>query len=247
MKKQSLILHFLLFFAVFLFCILPPVITEPQQDNNYFPVYSFSIILLSVLWSSICIFAIYNQKHGSPSFSTTGIKHFLNFANIKFKIKLKKCISCYKNGLVTLALIFISGFIADFFSGRKNIAVPQKSLFEWALFFIITVILACTEEILYRYYLPKTLNYFIEQASGTFHAEHKTLTKISKGICEIFVILLFALGHRYSGLPAVFHAFFAGILLRWNIKKTDTLVSVCLIHSFYNCLVFAIYIFSNLH
>lgn len=242
MKKQSFILHFLLFFAIFFYCFMPPILSQTSSEANIFPEYSIVPVLLAFLWSSVGIFAVYTQNHGNSTFSTTGIKHFFVFSSIKFQIKFRKCVKQYKSSLLTFFLIFASGFIISFFETPNDFTIPQKTIFEWIVFFLITCVFACTEEILYRYYLPKTFKYF---SIGIFHNKNIAARKFFIAVGEILSILLFALAHRYLGIFAVFHAFISGALLRWNIKKTDTVVSVCLIHCFYNCLIFALYIFFN--
>ena len=238
MKKQSFILHFLLFFAVFLYCFMPAVIAHSETVNS-FPDYSLTVLALALLWSGTSIFAVYNQKHGNSSFSSTGIRHFAVFASIKFQIKFRKCIKHYKSGILTLLLIFASGFLTSIISHKPEPVIPQKTLTGWIVFFLITCIFASTEEVLYRYYLPQTLKFFID---GFYQNNDTKAKRICIEIGEFFAVLLFALAHRYLGIAAVIHAFISGALLRWNIKKTDTLVSVCLIHSLYNCLIFAFYL-----
>ena len=239
MKKQSFILHFLLFFAVFLYCFIPPIFAYQKAEPNFFPDYSYLAFLLSLLWSAVCLSAVYNQKYGNSSFSSTGIRHFVVFASIKFQIKFRKCIKHYKQGILTLLLLFASGFITHFFTKTEKVLIPQKTPLEWILFFALTCFFASAEEVLYRYYLPRTLKFFLNGIYRNNEAKSKTFL-IETG--EFFAVLLFALAHRYLGITAIIHAFISGALLRWNIKKTDTLISVCLIHSLYNCLIFAFYL-----
>ncbi len=239
MKKQSIILHFLLFFAIFLYCFMPPVFTYSETPVNRFPSYSLTTVILSLLWTSVALFAVYNQKHDNSSFSTTGIRHFINFANIKFQIKFRKCIKHYKSSIIALLLILFSCFLLNLFVKEPIPEIPSKTPFRWFVFFVLTCFFAASEEILYRYYLPRTLRFFID----SFYQDNSSQTKkICIELSELFAVLLFALAHRYLGFAAVIHAFISGAILRWNIKKTDTLISVCLIHSLYNCLIFCFYL-----
>lgn len=235
MKKQSFVLHFFLFLALFLYCFIPAIFIYSETIEKTFPEYSYISLLLSLLWSAVCLFAIYNQKHENSTFSTTGIKHFLTFAKIKFQIKFRKCLKHYKSFFLTLLLIFLSGFILNIFFDSAKPEVPEKTYFEWFLFFLLTVFFASSEEILYRYYLPNTFSFFI---GNFFHDDNSKTKRFLIESSELFSVILFSLAHRYLGIPAVIHAFISGVILRWNIKKTDTLVSVCLIHSLYNCIVF---------
>ncbi len=239
MKKQSFILHFLLFFAVFLYCFLPPLFTNNKTAGDSFPDYSYLAFLLSLLWSAVCLSAVYNQKYGNSSFSSTGLKHFMVFASVKFQIKFRKCIKHYKSGILTLLLLFASALIINFFTKPANPIIPQKTPFQWVIFFFLTCFFASAEEVLYRYYLPRTLKFFI---NGFYKDSEAKSKRVLIEIGEFFAVLLFALAHRYLGITSIIHAFISGALLRWNIKKTDTLVSVCLIHSLYNCLVFGFYL-----
>lgn len=239
MKKQSFILHFLLFFAVFLYCFIPPVFTNAENASNSFPEYSLTTFFLSFLWSAVSIFAVYNQKHGDSSFSVIGIRHFINFASIKFQIKFRKCIKHYKSGIIALLLIFASGFVISLIANQPKPQIPQKTLFGWIVFFLLTCFFASAEEVLYRYYLPRTFRFFID---AFYQDNNSKAKKICVELSEFFAVLLFALAHLYLGITAVIHAFISGVILRWNIKKTDTLVSVCLIHSLYNCLIFGFYL-----
>ena len=105
------------------------------------------------------------------------------------------------------------------------------------------------EEALYRLYLPETLRSVLEDvrskqihetknenAGQKKNAANEHTSRTVFFISEISAVSLFALSHRYLGLPSVANAFFAGIVLRICCKKSRTLRTNTISHFAYNML-----------
>ena len=107
------------------------------------------------------------------------------FASIKFQIKFRKCIKHYKQGILTLLLLFASGFITHFFTKTEKVLIPQKTPLEWILFFVLTCFFASAEEVLYRYYLPHTFKFFLNGIYRNTEAKSKTFLVEAGEFCVV--------------------------------------------------------------
>lgn len=134
--------------------------------------------------------------------------------------------------------------------GKESLEPALPSSIAETFFCIVNF--ACAsfyEEALYRLYLPESLRAVLEDllSKRINKSEHEnTLQKKNAAkehgsrniflISEISALSLFALSHRYLGVPAVANAFFAGIVLRICCKKSKTLWTNTAAHFAYNML-----------
>ena len=133
---------------------------------------------------------------------------------------------------------------------RRQRKPRTRPSFAETLFCIVNF--ACAsfyEEALYRLYLPESIRAILEdllpkrinksENENTLQKKNAVNEHGSRNIfliSEISAVSLFALSHRYLGLPAVANAFFAGIVLRICCKKSKTLWTNTVSHFAYNML-----------
>jgi membrane protease YdiL (CAAX protease family) len=121
------------------------------------------------------------------------------------------------------------------FAGIRSSIIPVRPVSAVQLLFCILDFAAASffEEVVYRLYLPEM---FLKYLSCIPHFRFA-------GICsETLPVVLFALAHRYLGIPSVINAALACIFLRVCCKKTGTVVTNTTAHFAYNIL--SLFLFS---
>lgn len=144
---------------------------------------------------------------------------------------------------VFLSLVFFLALPPIFSKEQKT---SEELFYNLSLFRVCVSIFvsAIYEEVFYRIYLPTAGKKFLSIIFQNF-----TQTMLSKKqaffICvstEVFIILLFALAHRYLGFGAVLYATLMGIILRFIFCKLQkTPLAFLLILSLHLINNFAVY------
>ena len=197
MKKQHLILEFIIISAWFVF---PPIFISPIPASGGWHV---SVGILSELAAALYLY----KQYGRAVRNSTA----------------QKIISAGAASLAFGQLCTVAAVI-QLLSNVLHIQGPAQPLpdgiTEYALCSAAFAISAFFEEMVYRLYLP-SLSAHVPDRLRFFAAE----------VCPI---MLFALAHRYLGLPAVINAAAGGFFLRRCIKKCGSAVPGACAHFLYN-------------
>lgn len=215
--------------------ILPPIFirqdssaVQPENFNEFlyqFPNFSLTAILYFIFWCTIfCVICVFYNRSLSNNLQKT-------------KPSIKTCIA---KSFITFSAIVAFWTVVSLLFSSKLQAAPSKTNARWILFFAGVFCAAAFEECLYRLYLPESFQFLIENTK--LKSKNARFYKIFQIAAEILCVLLFALAHRYLGILAVLNALFAGSVLRRLAKQTNIICS-WLVHSLYNCLIFAFAIF----
>ena len=100
------------------------------------------------------------------------------------------------------------------------------------LFFSGTIVLACYEEMLYRFFLPEKARRIVSLVFA--NPEPTRISRMFYALAELIPICLFALAHRYLGVYAVCNALCAAIILRAAFCKKVPIFGLCAVHAAYN-------------
>ena len=100
------------------------------------------------------------------------------------------------------------------------------------LFFSGIIVLACYEEILYRFFLPEKARMIVSLVFA--NPESARISRVFYALAEFIPICLFALAHRYLGIYAVCNALCAAIILRAAFWKKVPIFGLCAVHAAYN-------------
>lgn len=213
MKKNLFLVEFIFIFLNFIF---PAILNNGTSQEVIKLHFNISTVLLFIT----AFILIYQHKKEFYPYKTE---------NEHKEIKVTKFI---KTLLVTISLLIITAFIISkiFNIQNKEIFSMPSNFFEWINLIAEIIIAAFYEESVYRLYLPEA---FYNLAKMINIKESKSLK-----ICiELAAILLFALGHRYLGLPAVINAIICGIILRYSCISQNIFASATS-HIIYNLLAF---------
>lgn len=220
MKLKLLSLQFTILFAFFL---LPPVFVPPENTASLsFSPFVFVYLILGVLLNIQSyrlkkMFApVYPQKPGKFTYITTGT-------------------ICFGIMMILFALVQIVGLIFPETSNAANFENLNLNPFKFSAIVFQLAVISFEEEVLYREFCPLCLDAFAAGKDIKFR-------KVYKIIAEIFMLLIFAAGHRYLGLIAVLNAFLCGIVLRVCAFKTDSIYTGSIIHFIYNLINFLLLI-----
>lgn len=207
MKNHSFISKILIFCTVFFIFMLPPVLQGTISEKT-FTEWRFSYSALFTALSMGIIYFIYHD--------------FIVLREEKVPLILQ--ITASISGLCLLLICsLITGFLP--FQGNE-VAVQLPSNFSSICFCLLNFLFsAFSEEVLYRFYAPEILFNLLEKPLGK---------KAALTLSEVFVCVMFALGHRYAGFPAVFNSILGYVVLRMTIKKTGSLAMNTSIHFIYN-------------
>ena len=126
--------------------------------------------------------------------------------------------------LFTTSLIF--KFIASFYSvtNSTQINFPQTFL-SWLYCLTSFLFSAFFEEVIYRFYTPEILKYFLNKIKS-----EKFIYILSEG----FPLVLFSISHYYLGFLSVFNAMIAHIILRICFNKSESIFPGFLARFIYN-------------
>ena len=100
------------------------------------------------------------------------------------------------------------------------------------LFFSGIIVLACYEEMLYRFFLPEKARRIVSLVFA--NPESARISRVFYALAELIPICLFALAHRYLGIYAVCNALCAAIILRAAFWKKAPIFGLCAVHAAYN-------------
>lgn len=213
MKIYSFRLHFTIFLIVFFFFILPPCFTFSVSSN--FLNWSFPVINCAYAAAALLIFYLFNSDKKK------------SFVVFPFIISLCGLL-CFSFIFKGIAVFIQNSSISEstFFFGKSNLDVVRPESFITWFFCILTFLFsAFFEEVIYRFFLPFSLNTFLEK---------KWNGKIIILITEVVTALLFAAAHIYLGFLAVLNALCGHIILRICYKKYGLIIPVFLSHFAYN-------------
>lgn len=204
------------FFILVLFPVLLPVFTF--SNSSPFVSWSFPFqALFLACFAFILVIANpeLNENHKSEKI---GFIRKLIFAVCAF--------------IVLNVTAFIMQKIGSLFSQTQNIEIIMPAGYrEWTFCLLNFLFSAFYEEAVYRFFIPEALLYF------TRNCKDKRMVEID---CEIFGMILFALGHIYLGILSVINAAIAYLVLRFCFRKTKSLIPGTAAHFFYNVLQFVV-------
>ena len=207
MKNHSFISKILIFFTIFFVFMLPPVLQVTIKQDTFVE-WNFSYSVLFTAISMSLLLYIYSDL-------------------IKIRedrISLFSKLACSLSSLCFL--LIISVMINFLHIEGTEIAVQPPATFTSICICLINFLLsAFCEEVLYRFYAPEILFNILEKKIGK---------KAAFLISEVFVCVMFALGHRYAGIPAIINSILGYAILRMNIKKTTSITMNTLVHFIYN-------------
>ncbi len=132
---------------------------------------------------------------------------------------------------VAFAMLMINGlgwnYVAGLFgsTGSEIDKIMPEGILETIYSVFCLAVAALYEELFFRLFLP-------DETASLFHSGAFRIP------CELFIILLFAFGHRYLGLWAVINAFLAGLILRVSYVKSGSFLSCFAAHFIYNAIIF---------
>lgn len=218
MKKEYIFLQFAL---VFLFFILPPLLTNQAQVLRPLGTLTW---MLAVEVALVVLLEFEHRKF---------------FKEKSAQSKTQLFIHCLSVSTLTLGLLMLAFALSQFLSitfpslvhQNTEIAFPQ-TLWQWISVLLVFLVSAVYEEVLYRQFLP----FVALLIAGK--------VKLFQFLAELVAVLVFAFSHRYLGLVAVINAFVCGIILRWCYIKTRSFVPGAIAHFLYNIIVFSFWILS---
>lgn len=100
------------------------------------------------------------------------------------------------------------------------------------LFFSGIIVLACYEEMLYRFFLPEKARRIVSLVFADPYSAR--ISRILYALAELIPMCLFAFAHRYLGVYAVCNALCAAIILRTAFWKKVPIFGLCAVHAAYN-------------
>ena len=211
MKLHSFIREILTFSFIFLFFLLPPVFVSFSINNNN--VIQWNLPVSNIIYGlfSLALYLEYKQK---TEIKTKFLFFYKEFSSFIFTFGF----------LFTTSLIF--KFIASFYSvtNSTQINFPQTFL-SWLYCITSFLFSAYFEEVIYRFYTPEILKYFLNKIKS-----EKFIYILSEG----FPLVLFSISHYYLGFLSVFNAMIAHIILRICFNKSESIFPGFLAHFIYN-------------
>lgn len=208
MRRQNFIFELIILLLIFIFLLIPPVLTSPSAAINQFETWAFPLRNICISIFCLTLYFIYKKVFGQkkkifyPSLLALGCLIF-------FSLILKFIASHFNTGVIQIV----------------NMPGGAKELFYCFLTFITGAIY---EEIIYRFYFADAIRHIAGPR------QNKRLEKVLFFVCEVFACIAFALAHRYLGIFAVINAALAHIVLRFLYVKTGLIWNCVLIHFVYN-------------
>ena len=119
------------------------------------------------------------------------------------------------------------------FAGENAVhaALPDEAGRRFLLFSGI-IVLACYEEMLYRFFLPEKARRIVSLVFSNPDSAH--VSRMFYALAEFIPMCLFALAHRYLGIYAVGNALCAAVILRTAVCKKVPIFGLCAVHAAYN-------------
>lgn len=238
MKKKYLIPELII---ILFFFVLPSFLLKGNT-----PVYSFGISFQTIILFIISIllniqFSYFSKKEAVEKSNENSQGN--NLHDNPDVIRFKKIITFLKWFALTLGgimLVYAFTLLLSFFTPLKgkNISITLPQGIQWAGAFLQLMTGAFSEEVIYREFLPESLNQI-------FYKNNKKRKLIWTIILEAFGIIFFAAGHLYAGYISVINAFFSGIIFRICYKKTGNVYTGFAAHFVYNLLMLLFAFFSH--
>ena len=209
MKQKSILYEIIIFSLIFIFLIIPPLLTTKVSDYNLIFNWNFP-------WqqAGFCIFAV--------------VLYILSRKMFEPQRKF------FYPSMLCLALLIFSAIIIKLISSKigSQAGIPGKiylpdTAFEGVCCFLFFVFGSVYEEMIYRFYFIDALKRLL---SYTKMPDGKLMFFITEGLG----LLVFAFGHLYLGILAVINAAIAHCVLRILYKKTGLIWNGVLIHFVYN-------------
>ena len=229
---------------IYIFFIIPPLTVPYDEGRVLFSRLSFPFQALISFLVFIVLY-IFRKHIFKESYENTSKKKQPFAGVFCFLISFGSLL------FISAILQLISGKVSS--GGSLEVLSPEG--IEWVYLCLSFVFQGFNEEVLYRFYLPESGNYFIrlidKKRKKTVEAESQTetaqgteqsasLSVDKKNVPVIFLIsetvyaLIFAFSHRYLGFFAVLNAFFAHCVLRWSFCKCRNIYVTSLAHIIYN-------------
>jgi len=230
MKIHSFVPEIFIFCIISYFFVIPPLFVTTQMVQSLdFSIFSFQNLIHFIL--SIFLILFYKNKSNTVYANLTNKRNFFN--GILFFVCF--CLIC----LNSLLFNFISETFTN--SNQNNLIIVSKptSLVEYVICICNLFFAAFFEETIYRFYLPSfMLALCFKLIKKENDDKNYTLLKI---LIESFVMLIFALSHRYLGIFSVLNAIIAHIILRLTFIFSKNIFCSTLAHFLYNFLSLIMY------
>ncbi|MBP3710575.1 MAG: CPBP family intramembrane metalloprotease [Treponema sp.] len=205
------------FIVIFSLFIMPPILTKDAATALFT---SWTFPLVPLLHALLALF-VYRFLCGRRVLSAKARGHASLIIKLLYALGAFCCL-CVTAALITRTIRLLGS------AQRFTVALPSSA--REAAYCIINF--ACAsfyEEVLYRRYMPETMQMILERMYSTAHGRRTTAL-----ISEAASVLLFALAHRYLGIASVCNALVAGIVLRIACKKSGTIWVNFVAHFAYN-------------
>lgn len=202
----------LIFSLILLFFLFPPIYSSFTNVNST-TVLEWKMPILNAIYAlfALVIYIEYNDKIEE--------KNAFNFVYKKV-VPFTLCFGF----LLTFSLIY--KFIAILISHSSSTQIIFPTTFiKWIYCILSFFFAAFFEEVLYRFYTPEIIKYFVRKIKNE---------KVIFLISEIITILFFSLAHYYMGYLSVINALTGHIILRLCYKKSNSIMPGFLAHFLYN-------------
>lgn len=191
-------------------------------------VYSVLVIYMMVRYHS--------TKHDSMQKDNVSGKPSQGFVSKAANFITRGVVSTFLTFIYLCLANYIISRLALTFGGMSSIPAIQVAAtsFKDKIFLLFwTILLASFEEFTYRWLLPTRL-----LSLWALRRPEDAYTTTRKILCEIAVICLFALSHRYMGWWAVLNALIAGVILRTRFFISGSVYPAFIAHTLYNLTAF---------
>lgn len=236
MRKYALYLEFI--FICFIF-IIPPLFASPLEPAELN--ISFSWFSCVSFIAALLLFFQYEyagNKNGRTK--VTPLLFLLSAGNVFLYFGIL---------IIVHVLVSAAAFLCGVQQAAADFSHDALHIFA-AVFTFLTG--AFYEETLYRLYFPSVLKSALNgmlskrfskcakkksEKSGS-ESGFSGLFRAADIAVEIFCNAVFALSHRYLGIPAVINAFLCGAVLRLCVLKNKNVLTGSASHALYNTVIF---------
>ena len=230
MKKNVFLAVFL---YVLLFLVIAPIVFQffGERREAVVAYYPFVVFLNGGIAFLIYYFALKGRIFE---------KHVLREKKPFFVYS--SCVLVCFGSLCLSSVIFESASYFFRIGGGIQKVIFPSSFLGWINFFFGVIFAAFFEEVIYRFYLPRTFREILQKRlTGKKKASEKMFDNQRLSVfCEGLALLLFGLGHIYLGILGFLNALVCGAALRLCMIKTKSLWMTFGIHAVYNFLSFLV-------
>ena len=222
------------YFIITAVLALPPLFV-PHQTGAVLHVPSLGALLFYALASLFLYLRARSTQSAFPALNTVEPD-----AALRRKAASKRATSAVLSFAARLLLCFCAlacsaalwNRIAAF-AGENAVHAPlPDEAGRRFLFFSGIIVLACYEEMLYRFFLPEKARRIVSLVFSDPDSAH--VSRMFYALAEFIPICLFALAHRYLGIYAVGNALCAAVILRTAVCKKVPIFGLCAVHAAYN-------------